>query len=234
VTRPPSPRYVARQARNAELVERLADATGHDREAVVEELVLANLEVARAIARRYGGRSDFLGDLEQVACLALVRAAQDFDAHRGHEFLAYAVTCMTGAMKHFFRDSAWVIRPPRPVQKRHADGRGGGEHVADGVQVETCFRPWSLDAPTPGDAAPLGEMLADGLDRTWEESEARLMLWPHLRALPPRARHLLRRRFVDDCTQQEIADELGVSQMHVSRLLNRYVGELRDRMTAAA
>ncbi|GAA4718181.1 sigma-70 family RNA polymerase sigma factor [Nocardioides conyzicola] len=234
MNRPPSPRYIARQARNAELVERLADATGRDREAVVEDLVLANLEVARAVARRYGGRSDFLGDLEQVACLALVRAAQDFDPSRGHEFLAYAVTSMTGAMKHFFRDSAWMIRPPRPVQKRHTESREGADHVADGVEVETCFRPWSLDAPTPGEGAPLGETLPAGWDGTWEESEARLMLWPHLRALPPRARHLLHRRFVDDCTQQEIADELGVSQMHVSRLLNRYVGELRDRMTAAA
>ena len=229
-----SPENAARQARNAALVRRLAGAEGPERAALVEELALANMQVARSVARRYGGRSDFRDDLEQVAYLALVRAAQDFDAERGHEFLAYAVTCITGAVKHFFRDSAWVVRPPRPVQKSHSDARGLVEHVADGVQVETCFRPWSLDAPTPGDGEPLGELLTDGSDRTWEQTEARLLLWPHLRALPPRAQHILHQRFVEERTQHEIAEELGVSQMHVSRLLSRYVGELRVRMTEAA
>jgi RNA polymerase sigma-B factor len=234
VTRTVSPQYAVRQARNAELVSRLAAAVGAERYALVEELALVNMEVARSIARRYGGRSDFLADLEQAAYLALVQAARDFDASRGHEFLAYGVSCMTGAMKHFFRDAAWVVRPPRPVQKRHSDQRGLSDHVADGVQVESCFRPWSLDAPTPGDGAPLGELLTDDADRSWEQAEARLLLWPHLRALPPRAQQVLHQRFVEDRTQQEIADELGVSQVHVSRLLTRYVGELRDRMTEAA
>ena len=210
------------------------DAGADERAALVEELALVNMEVARSIARRYGGRSSFRADLEQVAYLALVRAAQDFDASRGHEFLAYAVTCMNGAMKHFFRDAAWVIRPPRPVQKRHSDQHGLTDHVTDGVQVETCFRPWSLDAPTPGDGVPLRDLVADDADRTWEQAEARLLLWPHLRALPPRAQHVLHQRFVEDRTQQEIAEELGVSQVHVSRLLTRYVGELRLRLADAA
>jgi RNA polymerase sigma-B factor len=234
VTRTPSPQHAVRQARNAELVARLVKAGGRDRDTVVEQLALVNMEVAQGIARRYAGRSDLRADLEQVAYVALVRAAQDFDAARGHEFLAYAVRCMTGAVKHYYRDSAWVIRPPRPVQQRHSEQRGFGDHVADGVEVETCFRPWSLDAPTPRDDLPLGELLVDSSDRSWEQAEARLLLGPHLRALPPRARHVLHQRFVEDRTQQEIAEELGVSQVHVSRLLTRYVGELRERMTEAA
>jgi RNA polymerase sigma-B factor len=81
---------------------------------------------------------------------------------------------------------------------------------------------------------PLRDLVADDADRTWEQAEARLLLWPHLRALPPRAQHVLHQRFVEDRTQQEIAEELGVSQVQVSRLLTRYVGELRLRLADAA
>jgi RNA polymerase sigma-B factor len=222
------------RTRNAELVVQLAVAQGPERKALIDRLALNNMRVAKSIAGRYGGRSEFRHDLEQVACLALVRAALDFDAGRGHEFLAYAVPCITGAVKRYFRDSAWVIRPPRPVQERHSASSTGTEHVADGVQVETCFRPWSLDVPPPGDLAPLGETLADGTDQTWEQSEARLLLEPHLRALPLRAQQVLYLRFYEDHTQQEIADTLGISQYHVSRMLSRYVEELRATMANAA
>src|SRR5918998_6187736 len=105
-----------RRVRNRELIDRLAAAGPRDREKVLEELVLANLEVARSIARRYAGRSKIGSDLEQVAYLALVQSARDFDVSRGREFLAYAIPCMAGAVKHHFRDFAWVVKPPRDVQ----------------------------------------------------------------------------------------------------------------------
>jgi RNA polymerase sigma-B factor len=220
--------------RNSELIARLAAAEGPDREELVEQLVLTNLEVASSVARRYARRSDLGPDLRQVACVALVRAAREFDASRGHEFLAYAIPCMTGAIKRYFRDSAWAIRPPRPVQEQHSRAEPGADHVVAGIDVETCFRPRSLDGPRPGRSTPIGATIVDEWDRTWEQAEARLLLWPHLRTLPERAQHLLHRRFVDGWSQQEIAEELGVTQYHVSRLLTRYLGELRDRLVEAA
>jgi RNA polymerase sigma-B factor len=223
-----------RRARNQELVARLATADAVQRERLLEELVVTNVAMARSIARRYAGRSEFAPDLEQVAQVALVKAARDFDATRGHEFLAYAIPCMTGAVKHFFRDSAWVVRPPRKVQQRHVAEHGAAEHVADGVRVESCFRPWSLDAPVLGDGEPLGTTLVDVGDRSWDRAEDSLLLWQHLRALTPQAQRIIHLRFFEDRTQQQIADELGVTQVHVSRLLSRHLGELRELMTEAA
>jgi RNA polymerase sigma-B factor len=223
----------ALRRQNAQLVARLADAAGDRREAVIESLVLANIDVARSVARRYVGRSQLGPDLAQVACLALVRAAREFDPARG-EFLAYAIPCMTGAVKHFFRDSAWTIRPSRRVQDRHLRTEGLSDHVVSGVVVESLFRPRSLDLPRLGEDVPIGATLADEEDRTWEQAEARLLLWPHLRVLPERAQRVLHLRFVEDRTQQQIADELGITQYHVSRLLTRYLDELRDLMGEAA
>ena len=226
--------HLDRRSRTAELVEALSTAEPAERPALVEELAVTNMPVARAIARRYAGRSQFGADLEQVAYLALVRAAQDYDVARGHDFLAYAVPCITGAVKRFFRDSAWVVRPPRRVQEHHQRTRDTGDHVVDGLHLRTCLRPRSLDAPNAGSVVPVGVTLVDEADRTWEQTEARLLLAPHLRAMPPQARRVLHRRFVEDRTQQEIADELGVSQYQVSRLLTRYLRELRERLSAAS
>lgn len=222
-----------RQVRNRLLAERLAVSGPVERAHVVQELALENMPVARSIAWRSAGRSRFGSDLEQVAYLALVRAAQDFDVAKGHDFLAYAVPCMRGAVKRYFRDSAWVVRPPRLVQQRHVELQGLFEHVDDGVEVESCFRPRSLDAPVPGDTVSLESNLADRDDRTWERTETRLLLGPHVSALPARTQQILHRRFVDDRTQQEIADEFGLSQYHVSRLLSVTLLNLRQRMTEA-
>jgi RNA polymerase sigma-B factor len=223
-----------RRAHNAALAAQLQQASTGDLNGILEALVLANLDVARSIARRYTGRSGFGADLEQVAALALVRAAHDFDPARGHEFLAYAIPCVTGAVKHYFRDSAWVVRPPRDVQQRHVAKKSVTDHVADGLHVESCFRPWSLDAPSPGDETPLGATLEDQEDRPWEKVDDRLWLWPQLSSLPPRAQRIIYLRFFEDRTQQQIADELGMTQFHVSRLLSRHLAELREKMAEAA
>jgi RNA polymerase sigma-B factor len=180
-----------RRARTRELVSELATADPDCRDEIVEELTLTNLDVARAVARRYTGRSGLGPDLEQVAFLALVKAARDFDTARGQEFLAYAVPCIAGAVKHYYRDLAWAVKPPRPVQNEHRERQGLDQHVVHGVEVETCFRPWSLDVPRPGDAAPLGAGLADPEDSTWERTDIRLLLWQHMRELPPIARTIL-------------------------------------------
>lgn len=220
-------------SRNAALVAELVATDPTERDDLVERLVVANMVVARAIARRYTGSSGFGPDLEQVAYLALVRAAQDYDPAHGREFLSYAVPCMTGAVRRFYRDSAWMIRPPRPVQERHRGIEGRDQHVVDGVVVETCFRPRSLDTPPPGGLTPLGASVPDH-DSVWEHTETRLLLEPHLRALTPRARRILHLRFVEDRSQREIGAELGIHQVQVSRLLAQHLRELRGMLGDAA
>lgn len=217
-------------ARNAALVDQLVAADPAERDGLVEQLVVANMPVARAIAKRYTGRSGFGPDLEQAACLALVRAAQDFDPARG-PFLPYAVACMSGEVRRFYRDSAWVIRPPRPVQARHREVEGRDQHVRDGVVIESCFRPRSLDQPLPGTLVPLGSSIPD--DDAREQMENRLLLETLLRALTPRARRILHLRFFEDLTQQEIGAQLGIHQVQVSRLLAQHLQELRVLIDAA-
>lgn len=231
-------RDMAMRERTAQLVARLEGADATERDAVVADLVLTNLPVARSVARkysrRYAGQSQFSQDLEQIACLALVRAARTFDPARGNDFLVYAIPWMAGEVRRFFRDGLWVVRPPRQLQEQHAQQEVEGPHVANGIRVDTCMRPWSLDSQLPGDVAPLGATLVDDDDRSWEQSEARLLLVPHLASLAPRAQHVLRLRFAEGRTQSEIGAELGVSQMHVSRLLSQALVELREKLTAAA
>jgi RNA polymerase sigma-B factor len=238
VTRTMNQRDVAIRERNAELVACLSVVDDVAREAILADLVLNNIPVARSIAgrysRRYAGRSQFGQDLEQIACLALVRAARDYDPARGHEFLVYAVPWMTGAVRHFFRDDAWVVRPPRQLQENHRQRGTSDPDVSDEAQVETCMRPWSLDSQLPGEPAPLGATLVDDGDRSWDESEARLLLVPHLARLPQRTQHILRRRFAEGRTQREIGEELGISQMQVSRLVKEALLKLRHNLTVAA
>lgn len=229
------PRDLQRSDENRALAARLATArVGPDRDAALEDLVLTNLDVARSIARRYTGRSEFGDDLQQVAYVALVKASREFDPDRGHDFLAYAIPCMTGSVKRFFRDSAWTVRPPRSVQQRHLEDAGINTHVDSGIEVESCFRPWRLDAPFPGDDVPLGATLVDHRDQTWEIAETRLVLGQLLQKLSPRARRILHLRYVEELSQQAIADRIGITQNHVSRLLARHLGELREWMTEEA
>jgi RNA polymerase sigma-B factor len=218
---------------NAALVALMAQRPPTDRDDLIEQLTLDNVEVARSVARRFSASPEFRPDLEQVACVALVRAAREFEPARDVEFLAYAVPCMTGAIKHYFRDVAWSVRPPRSVQQRHLSEDAPGAHFADGVAVESCFRPRSLDVPVNGAGSTLGAILR-GDDKDLRRADDRLLLAQLLQRLSPAARRLIHLRFVEDLTQQEIADRIGVSQYHVSRLLTRHLGELRQMMGEAA
>lgn len=226
---------VERRRRNQELTVRLREADPNQSAALLDELILGNLDVARAIARRSAGGSGFGADLEQVAFLALVRAARHFDASRGHEFLPYAIPWIKGGVRRFFRDSAWMIRPPRAVQRSHVAEQVRSEHVAGGLRVATCLRPWSLDAPAfDSDETSFGATLVDQRDNTWQRTDDHLLVWQHVRRLPPRIRLMLHLRFVEDWTQQAIATELGVTQYHVSRLLARTLRQLREQISEAA
>ena len=227
------------------------------RSAALRRVTEVNMCVAEAIASRYRGRGIAREDLEQVAYLALVKAVRGFDVLRGGDFLSYATPTITGELKKHFRDHGWTIRPPRRVQElqlqvihervriRESSGKSptvaelaarlgeSPEVVHEALLVDGCFTPTSLDAPVRGDGfAVLGDTLVDDNDHAQEAAEARVILQPAVRGLGLRDRRILRMRFIDGCTQQEIADELGVTQMQVSRLLSRIVRDLRHSLVA--
>ncbi|WP_110205373.1 sigma-70 family RNA polymerase sigma factor [Nocardioides daejeonensis] len=248
------PRQERRRLTATLLKEAAATDDPDTRKELLDRVVLANLGVARSIAARYRSRGIPTEDLEQVASAALVRASQHFDAGRERDFLSYAVPSIRGELRRYFRDHGWTVRPPRRVQEiqsrvvevreqlRAADGRNPtderiaeelevpAEEVTEALRAEGCFTPASLDMPVGAEgSASLAEMLAaDDEDRDTAAAEARVLLRPVVRQLRPRDQRLLRMRFVEERTQQEIADEFGVTQTQVSRLLSRVLRELRE------
>jgi RNA polymerase sigma-B factor len=246
-----------RSDRTLDLLHRLAEA--HDeqeRHELIEELVLVNLGVAHAIAMRYRNRGISSDDLEQVARLGLVKAAQGFDPARQNDFLAYAVPTIRGEVRKHFRDHGWTVRPPRRIQElqsrimaaatelTHSLGRSprpselakhldsSVEEIEEALSADGCFSPSSLDRPVSDEdgSAALGDLLPSD-DADQEAAEARLMLAPAIRRLGERDRLILHLRFFKGLTQEEIAQEIGVTQMHVSRLLSRILSELRSEIS---
>lgn len=248
------PRDVRRQ-RTAELFEQAAKAEGAERDRLIDEVIVTNTSVAKTIAKRYANRGVPLEDLEQVACLALVRAARKFDGERAEDFLVYAVPTIRGELKRWFRDHGWTVRPPRRLQELQsdvlrarddADDSTGGvptsdeiatrlgvdrSEVDEALAVRGCFAPTSLDAPVDadGDGAPLGQLLAAGEDDV-ERAETRVILRQALSRLSPREQLIVKLRFADDLTQGEIGERIGVTQMQVSRLLSKVMATLRAEL----
>ena len=221
---------------------------------LIGKVVTLNMPVARAVAHRYHGRGVADDDLDQVAYLALVQAAQKYDPSHERDFLSYAVPTIRGELRKHFRDLAWVVRPPRRIQELQPKvwrarseleqqlGRSPRpsevadrlevdlEAVIEALSTEGCFAPASLDKPVSDQSqTSIGEQLVSGREDL-RAAEARLLLAPLLRGLAERDRLILEMRFVQDATQQEIAAEIGVTQMHVSRLLNRILGQMRKQM----
>jgi RNA polymerase sigma-B factor len=251
--RVPDPERGTREPTTTALLRR-AKETDDDVERcrLLEEVVLLNIGPARRLARRYAGRGVAVEDLEQVAYTALVLAARRFDPAYGSEFLAYAATCIRGELRKHFRDHAWMVRPTRQVQElqprinaaREDLGQELGrsprpQELADHLGVELdvviealaadgCFAPSSLDRPFGEDgSATLAESLPAESDE-WQAVEARLLLEPLVARLDERDRRIVELRFVHERTQQEIADDIGVTQMQVSRLLSRILRDLRQ------
>jgi RNA polymerase sigma-B factor len=224
----------------------------------------AGLPMAERLAGRYRGRGEPFDDLYQVACMALVLAVDGYDPARGTSFTAYAVPTITGAIKRHFRDATWRVRVPRRVQELALHLIAGSEalpqqlghtptsrelaahlhttetDIAVARDAWRAYRPDSLDSPAPG--RPEGaRTLADTVGRLDTRLEAVIdqqMLRPLLAALPARQRRILAMRFGSELSQDEIAARIGVSQMHVSRLLARSLAALRgglndDRLTPA-
>ncbi|MFI6832465.1 sigma-70 family RNA polymerase sigma factor [Kribbella sp. NPDC050241] len=212
--------------------------------------------MARSLALRYDGRGVEREELFQVAYVGLVKAVQGYRPGPDTDFRSYAFPTIRGEIKRHFRDYAWAVRPPRRIQNLQASisaaegelaaglHRWPTEHeLADriGVPVEEirdaqralgCFHPTSLDAPLRVDSSvSLGGMVPDRAD-TFELVNQLETLRPAVENLGDRDKLILRRRMVDHWSQAEIASEIGVSQMQVSRLLSRIMGVLRSALAA--
>lgn len=240
-----------REALTLLLLKEASEAGHTEREALHERVIRLNMPVATSLAHRYRGRGVALDDLMQVAYLGLVKAVRGFAPDRGAGFLGYAVPTIRGEIRRYFRDAGWAVRPPRRVQELQARVWAAEaalvtllqrsptvsevteflgvslDEVNEALAADGCFIPSSLDA---GRRDGEGESLADrqgDLDPGFESCEARLVLAPALRSLAERDRRIVELRFVRGWTQQRIGEEVGVTQMQVSRLLDRILEQLR-------
>jgi RNA polymerase sigma-B factor len=225
------------------------DASPAERQRLVDEVIVRNVRVARAVAGRYRNRGVAEEDLVQVACIALVRAASKFDPDRSHDFLTYAVPTIRGEVKRYFRDHSWAVRPPRRIQEVQAliqrSGVGFGlegnrkelaarlgleeTEVEAALLAQGCFAPTSLDAPTRFEDETIGDGLAE--DYTdFEAAEARAMLRGLIGVLSPCDRLILYLRFFEGRSQKEIGEEIGVTQTQVSRLISRILTRMRQQL----
>ena len=219
-----------------------------------DEIVVLNMGVARAIASRYRDRGIARDDLLQAAYVGLVKAAQGFDPSFERDFLSYAVPTVTGEVKRYFRDFGWTVRPPRRIQELQAQiSRASNElsqtlhrspkpsevaeflsidvdAVIEALAADGCFTPASLDVPVGEDGnGSLGELLG-GDDADMGRAEARILLGPAVRKLKDRDRRIIELRFFYGWTQEQIAQDIGVTQMQVSRLLSRILSDLRAEL----
>ena len=196
-----------------------------------EELVVRLMPLARQLASRYRHSGEPLEDLTQVACVGLLKAIDRYDPERGTGLTRYALPTMLGELKRHFRDKGWALRVPRPRDVAEAIGVSV-EDVLEAMEAATAYEATSLDAPRGSsdddEEWTHGGALGDE-DAGYELVELNDALRGTLDALPPRERLILRLRFERDLTQAEIANCVGVSQMHVSRLLRRSL----DRLSAA-
>jgi len=237
--------------------ERFAEIAGLEpgdphRNRVRDELVEMHLPLVEYLARRFRNRGEPLDDLVQVATIGLIKSVDRFDLDRGVEFSTYATPTIVGEIKRHFRDKGWAIRVPRRLQElklaltkatndlSQTLGRSptvaelarhlgmSEEEVLEGLESANAYSAVSLDAPDGGDEdAPA---VADTLgihDEGLEGVEYRESLKPLLERLPAREKRILMLRFFGGMTQSQIASELGISQMHVSRLLARTLAQLR-------
>ncbi|MFI6586654.1 RNA polymerase sigma factor SigF [Embleya sp. NPDC050493] len=234
-------------------LNRLEEGT-HEYQYVRNTLIELNLPLVRFAAGRFRTRSEPLEDIVQVGTIGLIKAIDRFDTDREVEFPTFAMPTILGEIKRFFRDTTWSVRVPRRLQElrlrlaKASEELGGQldraptvaelaafldvsrEEIVEGMIASNGYSASSLDAPGGGaggdDAAvPMDRLGAD--DDAIELVDNRESLKPLIAALPPREKHILLLRFFGGKTQAEIGEQLGISQMHVSRLLSRTLGTLR-------
>jgi RNA polymerase sigma-B factor len=220
------------------------------------ELAERMLPLARSLARRYVGKGEPLEDLEQVASLGLLKAIDRFDVSRDVRFATFAVPTIAGELKRHFRDRGWMLRVPRDIQElssrvsraRQTLTRDLGrsptvdevagmvdasvEQVLDALRAADSYRMMSLDEPLAEGAGALEAIGGD--DEGYELAEHRVLLRRGLDGLGAREREIVRLRYYEGLTQREIAQAVGVSQMHVSRLIRRSIDTMRDSIEPVA
>ncbi|MDG3013834.1 RNA polymerase sigma factor SigF [Speluncibacter jeojiensis] len=239
----------------AELFDELANCPPEDERAAAlrDRIIALALPLARNIARRFANRGEEFDDLYQVASLGLINAVDRFDPGRGREFAAFAVPTIMGEVRRHFRDRTWAVRVPRRLKDLSVNlnkttetltqrlgrsptaaelatelGTDVGE-IIEALAASSAYQTRSLDtplAPREGGGVSLGDTIASD-DVELDKSELRLALRPLLEQLPPRERRMLTLRFFHDKSQSEIAREIGISQVQVSRVLSKTLTRLR-------
>ena len=225
------------------------------REEIRTELVRMHMPIVRGIARRYAQYDEPVEDVQQAAMLGLVKAINRYDTERGERFLAYAGPTMTGEVKRHFRDRTWLLRMPRRLQELRLAMREARrdffrdhnrpptvpeiaeildiseEEAIEVIGAFDAYRPMSLDIPVgdEDDAGTFGELIG-APDSAIEDAVDHIAVRPLLDQLPERERMIILYRFYGNKTQTEIADLMGLSQMHVSRLISRTLAQLQTEL----
>ena len=244
-------------ARARELFARLNELPegSTERKQIRDELVQMHLPLVEHLARRFRNRGEPLDDLTQVATIGLIKSVDRFDTERGVEFSTYATPTVIGEIKRHFRDKGWAVRVPRRLQELRLSLTSATselsqrnrrsptvaelaeylkiseEEVLEGLESANAYSTLSLDVSEGGDED--SPAVADSLgseDEALEGVEYRESLKPLLEQLPPREKKILLLRFFGNMTQSQIAEEIGISQMHVSRLLARTLEQLRAQL----
>jgi RNA polymerase sigma-B factor len=223
-----------------------------------EKLIEQYMSLVRSLARRYSYRGEQLEDLVQIGAIGLIKAIDRFDLERGVELTTYATPNIIGEIKRHFRDKGWAVRVPRGLQELNvqlsrlmeqltvqlsrsptiaelAQASGATEEdVLEALESGRAYSSLSLSSGGGGD----GEDDLDPLEsigteeHQYEVSEDRAVLAPGFRALDERERMILQLRFFDGLTQSQIAQQVGISQMHVSRLIRRSLEKIRDEIAS--
>jgi RNA polymerase sigma-B factor len=219
-----------------------------------QQLIERHIEFVRRLASRYARRGEQLDDLTQVGCVGLIKAIDRFDGGFGASLTTYAAPNILGEIKRHFRDRGWSVRVPREIQELNVKltkvvddlttklGRSPRvdelaaatgatvEHVLEALESSSAYAAMSLDdSPGPDDeGGPMATL--GGEDQGFERSEQRLTLATGIQRLPARERTILHLRFFEGLTQSEIAEQIGISQMHVSRLIRNSLARMRREL----
>ena len=220
-----------------------------------EELVNRHLPLVRSLARRYAGRGEALEDIEQVGAIGLIKAIDRYELSREVALTTYATPNVVGEIKRHFRDKGWAIRVPRALQELNgkmgptierltsklgrspsiaeiaAEFETSTEQVLEALEAGSAYAPLSLSAGPTGDDELDPMETIGALDEEFDRTDDRTALEPALASLPDREREILRMRFEDGLTQTQIAERIGISQMHVSRLIRRSLERMRNQLT---
>jgi RNA polymerase sigma-B factor len=242
-----------------ETYERFAEYRRTGDRALRNQLVEEHMRLAEFLARRFSHRGESPDDLRQVALVGLLKAVERFEPDRGLQFSSFATPTITGELKRHFRDKGWAVRVPRRIQELHLEldrtvadlnqelgrpptpaeiaQRAGvlEEDVLESMEAGSLYRLASLDSSRSDDeAAPSPAQRLGELDRELGAVENRVAVSEMLAILPEREQKIVYLRFFEGLTQSEIAEEIGISQMHVSRLLVRSLETLGGHATMVA